>query len=142
MSEHARTMSADTVATTRHAEVVRTVRDLEDRRFSAIVDRDYAAFAALCDERLTYTHSNGERDTLDSYVAACEAGVYEYHSVEHPVDDVVVHGDLAVVIGRMRADLSINGVRKLLDNQSLAVWIRDDGAWRFLAFQGTPIPAT
>ena len=115
------------------------IRDLENRRFQAILDQHYEAVAGLCDPRLTYTHSNGVRDSLESYVAECRAGTYVYHRIDHPIDEVLVHGDTAVVHGRMLADLTVNGTRKALDNQSIAVWINDGTEWRLLAFQGTPI---
>ena len=117
------------------------IREMEDRRFDAIVTGDFDTFARLCDERLTYTHSDGVRDTLASYVTACRDGFYDYHRIEHPVDDVLVVGDVAVVHGRMRADLTVGGTRKTLDNRSIAVWARSGPQWRLLAFQATPIPA-
>lgn len=114
------------------------IRDMESRRFDAVVAKDFDTFRELCDSHLTYTHSNGARETLDTYLAACRDGFYDYHQVEHPIDEIVVVGDVAIVLGQMRADLTINGLRKQLDNQSIAVWVRRDRHWRLLAFQGTP----
>lgn len=119
------------------------IRGLEDRRYAAILERDFETFIDLCDQRLSYTHSNGVRDTLDSYVAECRNETYVYHAIEHPIDHVIVLRDAAIVVGKMKAELSVHGVRKQLDNQSLALWVRvDDEEWKLLAFQGTPIPAT
>ena len=114
------------------------VRDLEDRRFAAMVAGDFDDFAAVCHPDLIYTHSTAVTDTLASYLEKCRAGYYAYHRVDHPVDRVVVVGDTALVLGEMNADLTAGGVRKQLRNSSLAVWVRDGGSWRLIGFQGTP----
>ena len=113
------------------------IRELENRRFEAIVTRDFGSFAELAHPDLAYTHSNGALDTLDSYLAKCESGFYVYHRIDHPIDTITVVGDTAVVIGEMHADLTAGGDRKQLGNRSLAVWVRVGGTWKFLAYQAT-----
>jgi ketosteroid isomerase-like protein len=41
------------------------IRQLEDRRYAAIVRGDYDAFRELCHPDLAYTHSTGISDSLD-----------------------------------------------------------------------------
>ena len=89
---------------------------------------------------LRYTHSNAVVDTLDSYLAKCRDGFYVYHSVDHPIDKITVIGDVALVFGEMKADLTAGGTHKQLDNGSLAVWTRTGPTWRLLAFQPTVKP--
>jgi len=113
------------------------IRALENRRFEAIVARDFDTFAELAHPSLAYTHSGGALDTLISYLDKCRGGYYVYHRVDHPIDMITVVGDTAVVIGEMNADLTAGGVRKRLANRSLAVWTRVDGSWKFLAYQPT-----
>jgi hypothetical protein len=57
------------------------------------------------------------------------------------VERVEVVGDTAIVVGRMTADLLVDGVAKTIDNLALAVWARQDGAWRLLAYAPTVLPA-
>jgi ketosteroid isomerase-like protein len=111
---------------------------LEDRRYEAVLRSDFDAFAELCHEDLVYAHSNGDRDDLSSYVDKCRRGVYVYHRIDHPVEQVKVLGDVALVIGEMQADLTIKGKRILLNNTALAVWIRSGSTWKLLAYQPTP----
>ncbi|WP_432565468.1 nuclear transport factor 2 family protein [Kineococcus sp. SYSU DK003] len=116
--------------------------ELERRRFEAVVQGDFDAFARYCHPDLVYTHTNGGTDSLSSYLQKCRDGVFVYHSIEHPVDRVVLAGDTALVVGQMQAQLSINGVDKTLDNYSLAVWVRTKDGWKLLAYQPTPkLPA-
>jgi uncharacterized protein (TIGR02246 family) len=116
------------------------IRALEDARYDAVVRGDIGAFADLAHPDLTYTHSNGSVDTLDSYREKLESGFYDYHRIDHPIDRIVVEGDTALVIGEMHADITAGGTRKTLANRALAVWVRADGAWRLLAYQPTVLP--
>lgn len=116
----------------------RAVRELEDRRYDAVVAGDFDGFAALCHPDLVYTHSSGVTDTLASYLEKCRNGYYVYHAVDHPVTKIVVVGDTALVLGEMNADLTAGGTRKRLRNKALAVWVRDDGRWLLLGYQPAP----
>ena len=117
------------------------LRELEDARFDALVAGDFDAFASHCHPDLLYTHSNAVVDTLDSYLAKCKDGFYDYHHIDHPIDKITVLGDAALVFGEMKADLTTGGTRKQLDNESLAVWVRDRDTWKLLAYQPTVRPA-
>lgn len=116
------------------------IRELEDRRYAAVVDGDLATFAELAHPELAYTHSDGTVDTLSSYVEKCRSGHYVYHRIDHPIDRIVVTGGTAIVVGEMHADITAGGTRKSLANRSLAVWVRSGGAWRLLAYQPTVLP--
>ncbi|MDN3060088.1 nuclear transport factor 2 family protein [Streptomyces sp. SRF1] len=113
------------------------VRELERRRFRAIVQRDFDGFAELAHPELSYTHSSGTLDTLESFVGKCESTYFVYHRIEHVIDSVTVAGDTAVVVGEMRVHMTAGGMRRRLDNRSLGVWARVDGTWKLLAHQAT-----
>ena len=118
----------------------RAVLDAEDRRYRAMVDADLETMDRLCADALSYGHASGVRDTKQEYFAKVRSGHYDYHSVEHPVERVEVVGDTAIVVGRMTADLTVQGTRKTIDNLALAVWTKDGGDWRLLAYAPTPPP--
>ncbi|MDV7241733.1 MULTISPECIES: nuclear transport factor 2 family protein [Rhodococcus] len=111
---------------------------LEDTRYDAVIGGDFELFAALCHPDLTYSHSDGSRDTVESYLRKCRDKFYVYHRIDHPVVDVLVHGDVVVVVGEMNAAITANGTDKELANNSIAVWTRYEGAWKLLAYQPTP----
>ncbi|GAA4102595.1 NAD-binding protein [Nonomuraea soli] len=123
------------------ADIETTIRSLEDARYAAMTAGDVEAFIALAHPDLTYTHSDGEVDTLASYAGKLRSGHYVYHRVEHQVDRIVVAGDTAIVVGRMHADITAGGHAKRLANLVMAVWTRKDGRWLLLGFQPTPSPA-
>ena len=119
---------------------VEVITELERRRFAAMVAGDFDDFAALCHPDLIYTHSTAVTDTLDSYLAKCRDGFFDYHRIDHPITKVVVAGDVGLVLGEMNADLTIGGTRKQLRNSSLAVWVRDGESWKLIGYQPTPKP--
>ncbi|MFC5947457.1 MFS transporter [Pseudonocardia lutea] len=114
------------------------ILELEDRRYQAMVDNDTKALQELLSDELVYTHSNATRDTKHSYLDKVTAGFFVYHSVEHPVETLVVRDGLAVLTGQMRARVTNNGVERQLDNACLAVWAKEGEDWKFVAYQPTP----
>jgi hypothetical protein len=119
---------------------VRAVLAAEDRRYDALLGPDLPTLERLFHERLTYAHSSGVRDTKAEYLAKIENGYYVYSRIDHPVERVDVLGDSAVVVGRMTADLTVDGTAKTIDNLALAVWTRAEGEWQLIAYASTPLP--
>jgi ketosteroid isomerase-like protein len=112
----------------------------EDLRYRAMIDADLAALDRLLDDRVSYAHSSGVRDTKAQYLEKVRNGYYDYHRIDHPVERVEVVGDTAIVVGRMTADLTVDGTRKTIDNLALAVWARTAAGWRLLAYAPTRLP--
>ncbi len=120
---------------------VQAVLAAEDRRYRAMQDADLQVLEELCADALSYAHSSGTRDTKGEYLAKVGSGYYVYRRIDHPVERLEVAGDTAVVVGRMTADITVQGTPKTIDNLSLAVWTRASGDWRLLAYAPTPLPA-
>jgi hypothetical protein len=119
---------------------VRAVLAAEDLRYQAMLDADVTTLDALCVDELSYAHSSGARDTKDQYLQKVRSGYYVYRRIDHPVERVAVVGDSALVVGRMTADLDVDGTPRTIDNLALAVWTRASGRWRLLAYAPTPLP--
>jgi ketosteroid isomerase-like protein len=124
-----------------HADDVRSVLAAEDRRYQAMQDADLTTLDELFADELSYAHSSGARDTKSQYVEKVRSGYYVYRRIDHPVERVEVVGDTAIVVGRMTADLEVQGTPKTIDNLALAVWTRASGDWRLLAYAPTFLPA-
>jgi len=121
-------------------DVVAEVLAAEDRRYEALLGPDLPTLERLLHDRLSYAHSSGVRDTKAEYLAKIESGYYDYSRSDHPVERVDVIGDTAVVVGRMNADLLVQGEPKSLDVLALAVWTKETGEWQLLAYASTPLP--
>ena len=126
-------MTADDVAT--------QISALEDQRYQALADADLATLGELLSPDLVYLHSDASSDTRQSYLDKLASKALDYGVMEHPVSSIVVHGDCALVFHDMRGEVQVNGATRVLNSRALAVWTREDGAWRLLAFQPTRIPA-
>ena len=120
---------------------VRAVLAAEDRRYRAMLDAELTVLDELCANDLSYAHSSGDRDSKGQYLEKVRSGYYVYRRIDHPVERVEVVGDTAIVVGRMTADLEVQGTPKRIDNLALAVWTRASGAWRLLAYAPTSLPA-
>ena len=121
-------------------EVAGQVRAAEDRRYAAMVAADVVVLAELLSDRAVYTHSYGGRDTKQEFLDKLATGDLVYHRVEHPVTEVIVLGDAAVVLGEMHGDITSAGSPRHLASATTAVWGLEDGQWRMAAFQSTRLP--
>jgi len=87
-----------------------------------------------------YTHTSGSRDSKASYVKAMQDGVYRYFSMDVRERRVKLYGDTALVFAHVITKLAARGVDKVLDAVTLAVWMRENGAWRMVAYEPTLLP--
>ena len=117
-----------------------TLHELEDRRYRAMVAADAAALDELLADTLIYTHSNATSDTKASYLAGVRNGKWKYRGIERPVEDIQVHGDCAIITGRVRIDILIDGAPKILNSRFMNVWVKKPKGWQMTAWQYTPIP--
>lgn len=113
---------------------------LEDARYAAMLAGDTIALRKLCSARLHYSHSFGDRDTLDNWLEKIEAREIVYHQISWPAEWVEHLPGVALVGGRMTARASVGGVQRRIDNAFLAVWADEGDAWRLVAYQPTPLP--
>ena len=114
---------------------------LEDRRFAAMLAGDADALEPLLHDRLGYGHSNANRETKASLLEKIRGGVLDYSRIDHPISDILLSGDTAVVVGTMNASVLIAGNPVELNGSTISVWVRQGAGWQLLAFQPTPIPA-
>ncbi|GAB3308922.1 DUF4440 domain-containing protein [Epidermidibacterium keratini] len=120
---------------------VKEIEELENQRYAAMQAGDLESLKRLFSERLTYTHSNGARDTKASMLEKVGSGHFDYGPINHPNRSVTVAGDAVIVSGDMQADVKVQGEPRTLNNSALAVWVREGDEWKLLAYQPTPYPA-
>ena len=119
---------------------INEIKALEDRRYRAMLDGDTVVLDALCSDELIYTHSKGDHDDKRSYLHKVGSRYFTYLEITHPADRILVVDGAALVTGRMTANVSVadKGIVHV-DNRYLAVWVREHGGWKFVAYQPTPI---
>ena len=115
------------------------VRAAEEARRGAMLATDTGALSRLSSPRLVYTHSDGARDTRDSYLEKVAGGHFAYHRLAFDIEQVDIHAGTALVHGRVAGEVEVAGAPRRLDCRYLAVWALEEDAWRLRAFQPTPL---
>jgi ketosteroid isomerase-like protein len=115
------------------------IKALEDRRYQAMLAGDTAVLDELCSDNLIYTHSKADYDDKRSYLHKVATRYFTYLEITHLADRILVVDSAALVTGRMTAKVSVEGTIVHVDNRYLAVWVRERRAWKFVAYQPTPI---
>jgi ketosteroid isomerase-like protein len=114
---------------------------LEDRRFAAMIERDFGKLNALVHEGLLYTHSSGVTDTKASWLQSMESGRVKYKQANCSERKVRIYGDVALITGRAQIEAEIAGQAKTLKLLFLNAWTRTPRGWQFVAWQSTPLAA-
>jgi hypothetical protein len=121
------------------AAITAIINALEEHRYQAMLQGDLDAFQGLSHPELIYIHSNGVKDSLDSYLNKCRGGLYVYHRIDHRLDDIRLSGNTALAFGEMSADITSHGIDKTIHNRTLTVWLKTGQQWQLLAYQPTPM---
>lgn len=119
------------------------LRAAEDSRAQALLSQDWDLLASLLDEDLVVTHSNGRRDTRDSFLQSCSSGRLLYLRFEQDISAIALRRDHAVVSAVLHARIVLPDDRELdVHALSTAVWSRigAGSGWRLLAVHTTSVP--
>ncbi len=120
---------------------IAVVRAADDKRIAAILAADPAQLDALLADQLHYAHSNGFIDTKASFIESLAGRHVVYESAEYVQRDFIPAGPGVMLMkGRARFKAGRGAERNLLDLNFLAVWRKEDGRWRFLAWQSSRNP--
>jgi ketosteroid isomerase-like protein len=117
------------------------VLGLEDKRFAAMIARDFASLEQLVHEELLYTHSSGVTDTKASWLESMKSGKVKYKSAACSERQVRFFGDVALIRGRAAIEAEIGGQPRSLRLLFLNAWTRTPQGWKFAAWQSCPQPA-
>lgn len=122
---------------------VAAVRAADDERVAAIMAADAKRLDAIFSDDLSYTHSNGKHDTKKSYMESLTSHstvytVYDYKErtfFSASPDIVVEKAHVLITSGTKEKQNAPN------DLNIMAVWRKEGGKWRFLAWQSAKLPA-
>ena len=116
------------------------IEHLEDRRYAAMLEADLATLEELLHEEAVYAHSTGGMDSKAAYIASLRDKVTVYKKIVRHEQTVRVTGDIGLAFSHTEIESEYKGADLHLNNRMLAVWLREDGVWRFLALQSGAIP--
>ncbi|WP_227245358.1 nuclear transport factor 2 family protein [Paraburkholderia caribensis] len=120
---------------TRNFATEQIIRELDNRRYIAMVRKDFDALEVLLDDELMYVHSSGVVDTKSTYMGGIRTGHWDYQHVKRsgfesaePVIRVV--GDVALVFATLAIELIARGEKSTFKSRAFAIWMHRDGRWR------------
>lgn len=116
------------------------VRQLEERRFAAMVRADVKALGPMLADDLTYGHSSGELETKAQFLAGLSSGNLRYRVIRPSTIDVRVYGDVAVGTGMAEIEATAGGQELAVTLRYTDVYVKRDGRWQMVAWQSTRLP--
>jgi hypothetical protein len=112
---------------------------LEGKRRAALIAGDLDTLEALCSDELTYTHTTGMVDTKQSYMKALRSGV-RYEAMDFLEVSLAPYDNTVVMVGL--AQIAVKSPRGPIRFKArfTGVWAKQQGQWRFAAWQTTLVP--
>lgn len=118
------------------------VRAADERRIQATAVGNIAELEKLLSDELIYAHADGRVQTKAQYLTAIATNQTKYVAVEpQDVAFQLINDDAATLSGRARLTVEISGRNMSFTLRFLAVWRREEGHWRLLAYQSCQLEA-
>ena len=113
----------------------------DDARIAAMVAADASALNHLLSTDLYYAHSNGKVDTKESMIGDLTSGRVKYHSLQYRRREFTFPAErVALMTGQVRVLAAAGDKSVDLMLAEMALWRLEDGHWRLLARQASPLP--
>lgn len=112
------------------------VRTADEGRIAATIAGNATNLSALLSEQLRYAHADGRVQNKVQFVAAARGNTTRYLSVEPSDLDFQLIAEGAVAMnGRAHLVVMVHGNKLAFDLRFLAIWRKEAGSWRLLAYQ-------
>jgi Domain of unknown function (DUF4440) len=109
-------------------------------RREAMVHADVAALRELFADGLRYGHANGEVDAKEELLGRLGSGRLDYKAIHVEESETRELAGAWVVTGRQTILVTSRGREVTSHSVFTAVYTRDGGRWRLVAYQSTPLP--
>ena len=116
------------------------VIDLDQKRMTAMAQKDIATLKSLLSDDLIYTHSSARLDTKQSLIRAMESGATVYTAIEPSDVKAQDCGDAVVLTGAARIRVTANGNPINFGVRFTDVYVNKGGQWQMVAWQSTRLP--
>jgi hypothetical protein len=118
------------------------VRSADQRRVQATISGNIAELEKLLSDELIYAHADGRVQNKAQYITALATSQMKYLAFEpQDVTFQAVDMDAATLSGRARLTVEASGRQVSFTLRFLAVWRREEGHWRLLAYQSCQLEA-
>jgi ketosteroid isomerase-like protein len=129
-------LSALSLAASPQEDVAAAVRDYRQ----ALLKKDVVALEKIWSDDYTFINGHGAVLTKADRIAEIKSGHSSLDSIKHEDEPVIrVHGDTALIFSHVTLVGKYSGREVSGEFRSLHVWISDNGRWRLVTNQLTPI---
>jgi ketosteroid isomerase-like protein len=106
----------------------------------ALKAKDLAALDAIWTDDYVFVNGHGQLRTKADRLADIRSGASSIDSITHEEAPIVkTHGKTTLVLSRVTIVGTYSGRKVAHDFRSLHVWINEDGRWRLVFNQLTPV---
>ena len=117
-----------------------TILDTEQRRFTAMVEKNTTELSTMLDGELHYLHSNGLQETRQQHLTAIATGSIDYQAMARkPNPAVRRYGKIALVNGLVKVDGIIHSQAFSVLLRYTAVYRKKKRHWLLLNWQSTRV---
>lgn len=115
---------------------------LDEARVAATLAGDVARLGPLIGSSLRYVHSSGTDEDRSLYLERVGGGFYDYQRLTSIARAFRRFGEVVLVNGDVEIDVVVREKgRKQFRSRYLQVWALENGSWRMVSWQSTPLPA-
>src|SRR5690606_7232611 len=115
---------------------------LAEERIAATLAGDAARLERLIGRTLRYARSIGTDEDRALYLRRVSEGFYDYRQLVSIARAFRRFGDVVLVNGDVEIDVVVRDKgRKQFRSRYLQAWALEDGNWRMVSWQSTPLPA-
>lgn len=118
------------------------ITERDNARLRATLNGDIDTVATIIGSSLRYVHGSGTDEDRTAYLKKLRDGFYQYEILESKKRDFRRFGETVLVHGDLKIKVHVNGTVKEFDNRYLQVWASEDGEWKMVAWESTPMPVS
>ncbi len=123
-------------------ELFERILALDEARIAATLAGDVSRLEPLIGSTLRYVHSSGTDEDRKLYLQRVGEGFYDYRQLASIARAFRRFGDVVLVNGDVEIDVVVREKgRKHFRSRYLQAWALEDGSWRMVSWQSTPLPA-
>lgn len=118
----------------------KAIEEAERGWAKGVTANDFALLGRVLADDLTYTHSNGNVDTKESYIGNLKSGKAKYLKLDHSEIKVQqLSKETAITIARASVVTVSNGKESPANLSLLHVFVKRGGRWQMVAHQSCKV---
>ncbi len=106
-----------------------SILDLSKKKFEWMIAMNFDSLERVLDDRLIFIHSNGWPETRQEFIQDIKSGKLRYSAIEVLESSVRIYPTTAVVIGRGKFTVKLDGKDLALELKYTEVYISKNGKW-------------